>query len=98
MNVRVTERCEKSCKSQNGEGHNDGCKRERNYTCAKTQIGEAILYNNPMDETKAAEMKINDEDPKGKPTGVAPPQQPKASTQLGLQRNCQAAQRSHLKV
>ena len=33
------------------------------------------LYNNPMDETKAAEMKINDEDPKGKPTGVAPPQQ-----------------------
>ena len=24
------------------------------------------LYNNPMDETKAAEMKINDEDPKGK--------------------------------
>ena len=42
MNVRVTERCEKSCKSQNGEGHNDGCKRERNYTCAKTQIGEAI--------------------------------------------------------
>ena len=36
MNVRVTERCEKSCKSQNGEGHNDGCKREQNYTCAKT--------------------------------------------------------------
>ena len=56
------------------------------------------LYNNPMDETTAAEMKINDEDPKGKLTGVAPPQQPKASTQLGLQRNCQAAQRSHLKV
>ena len=24
------------------------------------------LYNNPMDETKAAEMKSNDEDPKGK--------------------------------
>ena len=41
MNVRVTERCEKSCKSQNGEGHNDGCKEEQNYTCAKTQIGEA---------------------------------------------------------
>ena len=56
------------------------------------------LYNNPMDETKAAEMKSNDEDPEGKPTGVAPPQQPKASTQLGLQRNCQAAQRSHLKL
>ena len=35
---------------------------------------------------------------KAKPTGVAPPQQPKASTQLGLQRNCQAAQRSHLKL
>ena len=56
------------------------------------------LYNNPMDETKAAEMKINDEDPKGKPTGVAPPQQPKTSEQLGLQRNRQAAQRSHLNL
>ena len=56
------------------------------------------LYNNPMDETTSAEMKINDEDPKGKPTGVAPPQQPKASAQLGLQRNCQAAQRSHLRL
>ena len=56
------------------------------------------LYNNPMDETKAAEMKINDEDPKGKPTGVAPPQQPKASAQLGRQRNCQEAQRSHLNL
>ena len=53
-----------------------------------------LYSNNPMDETKAAEMKINDEDPKGKPTGVAPPQKPKASTQLGLQRDCQAAQRS----
>ena len=28
-----------------------------------------------MDETTSAEMKINDEDPKGQPTGVAPPQQ-----------------------
>ena len=51
------------------------------------------LYNNTMDETTSAEMKINDEDPKGKPTGVAPPQQRKTSAQLGLQRNCQAAQR-----
>ena len=33
------------------------------------------LYNNPMDETTSTEMKINDEDPKGQPTGVAPPQQ-----------------------
>ena len=38
------------------------------------------LYNNPMDETTAAEIKINDEDPKGKPTGVAPPQQPSCSS------------------
>ena len=51
-----------------------------------------------MDETTSAEMNINVEDPKGKPTGVAPPQQPKASAQLGLQRNCQAAQRSHWKL
>ena len=33
------------------------------------------LYNNPMDETTSAEMKINDDDPKSQPTGVAPPQQ-----------------------
>ena len=96
MTVRVTERCEKSCKSQNVEGRNDGCK--ENEIIHVQRLKSVKLYNNPMDETKAAEMKINDEDPKGKPTGVAPPQQPKASTQLGLQRNCQAAQRSHLKV
>ena len=96
MNVRGTERCEKSCKSQNGEGHNDGCK--ENEIIHVQRLKSVKLYNNPMDETKAAEMKISDEDPKGKPTGVAPPQQPKASTQLGLQRNCQAAQRSHLKL
>jgi hypothetical protein len=96
MNVRVTERCEKSCKSQNGEGHNDGCK--ENKIIHVQRLKSVKLYNNPMDETKAAEMKSNDEDPKGRPTGVAPPQQPKASTQLGLQRNCQAAQRSHLKL
>ena len=54
------------------------------------------LYDNPMDETTSAEMKIDDEE--GKPTGVAPPQQPKASAQQVLQRNCQAAQRAHLKL
>ena len=69
-----------------------------NDTIHVQRLTSVKLYNNPIDETTSAEMKINDEDPKGKPTGVAPPQQPKASTQLGLQRNCQAAQRSHLKV
>ena len=69
-----------------------------NDTIHVQRLKSVKLYNNPMDETTSAEMKINDEDPKGKPTGVAPPQQPKASAQLGLQRNCQAAQRSHLKL
>ena len=69
-----------------------------NDTIHVQRLKSVKLYNTPMDETKAAEMKLNDEDPKGNPTGVAPPQQPKASTQLGLQRNCQAAQRSHLKL
>ena len=69
-----------------------------NDTIHVQRLKSVKLYNNPMDETTSAEMKINDEDPKGKPTGVAPPQQPKASAQLGLQRNCQAAQRSHLNL
>ena len=69
-----------------------------NDTIHVQRLKSVKQYNNPMDETTSAEMKINDEDPKGKPTGVAPPQQPKASAQLGLQRNCQAAQRSHLKL
>ena len=69
-----------------------------NDTIHVQRLKSVKLYNNPMDETTSAEMKINDEDPKGKPTGVAPPQQPKASAQLGLQRNCQAAQLSHLKL
>ena len=64
-----------------------------NDTIHVQRLKSVKLYNNPMDETTSAEMKINDEDPKGKPTGVAPPQQAKASAQLGLQRNCQAAQR-----
>ena len=83
--------------AQRANGHNDGYVKD-NDTIHVQRLKSVKLYNNPMDETKAAEMKINDEDPKGKPTGVAPPQQPKASTQLGLQRNCQAAQRSHLKL
>ena len=62
MNVRVTERCEKSCKSQNGEGHNDGCK--ENEIIHVQRLKSVKLYNNPMDETTSAEMKINDEDPK----------------------------------
>ena len=69
-----------------------------NDTIHVQRLKSVKLYNNPMDETTSAEMKINDEDPKGKPTGVAPPQLPKASAQLGLQRNCQAAQRSHLNL
>ena len=69
-----------------------------NDTIHVQRLKEVKLYSNPMDETTSAEMKINDEDPKGKPTGVAPPQQPKTSAQLGLQRNCQAAQRAHLKL
>ena len=68
---------------------------KENETVHVQRLKSVKLYNNPMDETTSAEMKINDEDPKGKPTGVAPPQQPQASAQLGLQRNCQAAQRSH---
>ena len=40
------------------------------------------LYNNPMDETTSAEMKINDEDPEGKPTGVAQSQQPKPTVSV----------------
>jgi len=71
---------------------------KENDTIHVQRLKSVKLYNNPMDETTSAEMKINDEDPKGKPTGVAPPQQPKASAQLGLQRNCQAAQRSHWKL
>ena len=71
---------------------------KENETVHVQRLKSVKLYNNPMDETTSAEMKINDEDPKGKPTGVAPPQQPKASAQLGLQRNCQAAQRSHLRL
>ena len=71
---------------------------KENETVHVQRLKSVKLYNNPMDETTSAEMKINDEDPKGKPTGVAPPQQPKASAQLGLQRNCQAAQRSHLNL
>ena len=69
-----------------------------NDTIHVQRLKSVKLYNNPMDETTSAEMKINDEDPKGKPTGVAPPQQPKASAQLGRQRNCQEAQRSHLNL
>ena len=71
---------------------------KENETVHVQRLKSVKLYNNPMDETTSAEMKIKDEDPKGKPTGVAPPQQPKASAQRGLQRNCQAAQRSHLKL
>ena len=55
---------------------------KRNDTIHVQRLKSVKLYNNPMDETTSAEMKINDEDPKGKPTGVAPPQQPKPSSAL----------------
>ena len=48
---------------------------KENETIHVQRLKSVKLYNNPMDETTSTEMKINDEDPKGQPTGVAPPQQ-----------------------